>query len=800
MTDAFIIVLGAPGEAELPLLADLGARDDVRILGVVDPTGEALGGSIAEIMGLPVVPQLEDLPALTASLDQPGASRPLLVLPTSGGGVAASLADAARRLGLLTVRPDDLRARLFGRIPRTPTPPASAPRPGLAELERESAALQATLDDLEDALAGDVILRRLLDLCIRAVGASGGSIMLYDEASCELYIAYATGLSEGTLHSTRVPLGEGIAGRVARTRCPELLTGQRSTATRHRDRPDITTAVCTPLLGGERLLGVLNVSTRTGEPDLATEDRDLLGGLSVRLGKILDGVQQLQRQRTSRMFDLTEQQLRRLADTHRRLPDLLAAWAGALAVTAGAVRVSLVVPCEDGGLLACEGTAREETRHWFEPLHNPAWQEVLASGAPLVLREDAGAAAPLDVAAGEPATAATDPGPPAGRGPTDAAPTAGPLTVFYLPVGRDPVRAGLAVHFDAASAAHAFHALAGEAVFLLERLLTDRLDHHRQRDRGARLGRLSELTAAMAAHEGTPGQLGERLCDAARELTGAHYAVAVAEADPADEAVRLAGGNAPEEARWLAELPRLLDAAEDDGWRITTLETVAGPMSVLVVEASAGVTTPALVLVGKDRTHDLDGRAFTPLDAELVAPLAGLLTRVVRAPAGTPADAPELPMLPLAVEIDTARRGGLAGRDEDGEARLLEDLARELDRCDRYHNVCGLVLLRLELPVTEARAILLPAAGRLAGCLRTSDRLYCLPTGEVAVVVPEDVRQLERLQERLATELRAICGASPPAIAGGRVAYPASKGPAEALLERVRARCAPADPGSSPAR
>ncbi len=800
MNEPITIVLGAPGEAELPLLADLGARQDVAILGVVDPTGMALGSSIAEIMGLPVVRELTDLPGLNASLQRDDAPRPLLVLPGSGGGMAASLADAGRRLGLLPVHADDLRARLFGRTPRPPAPPPAPARPGLEEIERESAALQAAIDDLEDALAGDTILRRLLDLCTGAVAASGGSIMLFDEASRELYIAYAVGLSEGTLHSTRVALGEGIAGRVARTREAQLVTGQQSSASRRRDRPDIATAVCTPLVAGDRLLGVLNVSTRAGQTALTAADRDLLGGLALRLGRILDGVQQLQRQRTSRMFDLTEQQLRRLAGAHHELPGMLAAWAETLAVTAESARVTLAVPCEDGSLLVCEGAPGETARHWYEPLHDPAWVEVLSTATPLVMREDpADPAGTVDRPPRE-STTAPSPSDPADHAPAPTADDGGPLTVFYLPVGRDPVRAGLAVQFAAAGNAHAFHALAGEAVFLLERLLTDQLDHHRRADRTARLEALSQTTTALAAHEGTPGQFAEQLCAAAVELTGARYCVALADLGDDQRPLRLAGGNAPEDAPWLGELPRLVDAAGADRWRITTLETGGGPLSVLVAVATAGAPVPALVLVGKQRIHHLDGRVFTSLDAELVEPLAGLLPRAVTPVATEEPGMASFSMLPIAADIDTARRGGLRDRDQDGEERLLDDLTRELDRCDRYHNVCGLVLLRLDLPPEQASAVLLPAARVLARELRTSDRLYCLPTAELAVVVPEDVRQLDRLQERLVAGLQDQCEEPVPSITAARVAYPAAKGPAEALLQRVRDRLAPADPGSAAAR
>ena len=148
-------------------------------------------------------------------------------------------------------------------------------------------------------------------------------------------------------------------------------------------------------------------------------------------------------------------------------------------------------------------------------------------------------------------------------------------------------------------------------------------------------------------------------------------------------------------------------------------------------------------------------------------------------------------MVPLAVDIDTARRGSLRDRDDDGEVRLLDDLSRELDRCDRYHNVCGLVLLHVHADEDHARALLLRAARQLGDTLRTSDRVYCLPAGELAVVVPENVQQLDRLQARLVAQLRQFADDPTLAVDAARVAYPASKGPAEVLLARVRERLAP---------
>lgn len=747
MSDRLAIVLGAPGAAEMPLLADLGARDDLDILGVIDPTAAALGTAIAEIMGLAVVPSLDLLVI-------PNGSTPLVVLPDGPATFVADLAAGAQARGLGTVTTTDLRARLTELRARTPSRDrAPLPRPDLSAIARETDTIQATLASLEDALAGDTILRRLLDLATQAASASGGSIMLFDEASAELYIAYATGLSEGTLHGTRVKLGEGIAGRVARTRQAELVTGAQGPSRRRRDRPDITSAVSTPLVHEGQLLGVVNISTQAGEAALGDDARALMDDLAPRLSRILHGVQLLQQERTSRIFDLTEQQLRRLAAGRDDLPAMLVDWCQALAVTADAVRVALVVPCEDGSLLACENTPDGGGGHWYEPLHNPAWLEVLPTGLPLVARQ-----VDLEHADRQ------------------------PLTVFYLPVGREPVRAGLAVHFRHSRTAHGFHALAGEMVFLLERLLVDQLAQRRQHWRADRLADLSACLLALNEHDGTVGQLGERICAAALQLAGARYGAAVANVDV--DPPRLAGGNVPADAAWLPQLARLLRSAAQDGWRITTLETGTETLSVLAAVSNPGTAAPGLVLLGKQRQHVLDGQVFTTLDAELVQPLAASVRRAVP-------DAIDLTrdILPVVVDIERPAAGCPATAPQLGRDRLLEDLRRELDRCDRYHNVCGLVLLRPALPPERLHDLLQAAGRRLSTHLRISDRLYPLvDEGCLAVLVPEDVQRLDRVQARLQQALRDISGDPDLAVSAARVAYPASSGTAESLLERVCSR------------
>ena len=52
------VTLVRPGEREMALLAELASRRDCQIVAVIDPGGQALGTAIAEVMGLPILPDL----------------------------------------------------------------------------------------------------------------------------------------------------------------------------------------------------------------------------------------------------------------------------------------------------------------------------------------------------------------------------------------------------------------------------------------------------------------------------------------------------------------------------------------------------------------------------------------------------------------------------------------------------------------------------------------------------------------------------------------------------------------------
>ncbi|MEW6279221.1 MAG: ATP-binding protein [Candidatus Eremiobacterota bacterium] len=113
---------------------------------------------------------------------------------------------------------------------------------------------------LNSTLELSELLQRILAAIVPLFDAEAGSIMLIEGNA--LSIKAATGLSQEIIESTRVPLGQGIAGWVAQTGEVLLLNGKVEDP-RFRglvERSDeIASSLCTPLRHRDRITGVLMV-------------------------------------------------------------------------------------------------------------------------------------------------------------------------------------------------------------------------------------------------------------------------------------------------------------------------------------------------------------------------------------------------------------------------------------------------------------------------------------------------------------------------------------------------------------
>jgi GAF domain-containing protein len=139
---------------------------------------------------------------------------------------------------------------------------------GAAGPDRKAELLQALHEIVESVnltVDTDELFSRMLEIAMGVTGADGGSLMLLDEARGELSIRVAAGVEPELWPKIRVKLGEGVAGRAAAAARPIRVRGRADSETFRlaRQRLDVESALCVPLVHEGRVLGVLNLSHST---------------------------------------------------------------------------------------------------------------------------------------------------------------------------------------------------------------------------------------------------------------------------------------------------------------------------------------------------------------------------------------------------------------------------------------------------------------------------------------------------------------------------------------------------------
>ena len=162
----------------------------------------------------------------------------VLILTVAFAGYTAEKETNLRRLNRLLVEERVLTAALSNRLSE------------VSALLDAGKAMNSVLE-IEQVL--DIILNSATSL----LEAAGGSIMLMDDEGTSLRSVCVRG-NELAVDAV-VAIDEGIAGRVARSWEPVLITGQTSGR-----RAAVDTAMCVPLIHRSRLLGVLNVNGAPG--------------------------------------------------------------------------------------------------------------------------------------------------------------------------------------------------------------------------------------------------------------------------------------------------------------------------------------------------------------------------------------------------------------------------------------------------------------------------------------------------------------------------------------------------------
>ncbi len=178
---------------------------------------------------------------------------PLLMGNRLVGAIASVHADPARRFG-----PADLRLlNLFA-----PQAAIAIARARLLDAERRRADEQQALVDTMADLSAELELSRVLDAVLqRAVtllGVTGGEVAIYEDDTRDLVVVASRHIGKDST-GTRLRLGEGAMGTVARSLEPLIIPSYREWLGRSAQYADITvhSVMAAPLLIGGRLVGAI---------------------------------------------------------------------------------------------------------------------------------------------------------------------------------------------------------------------------------------------------------------------------------------------------------------------------------------------------------------------------------------------------------------------------------------------------------------------------------------------------------------------------------------------------------------
>jgi len=140
-------------------------------------------------------------------------------------------------------------------------------------------ALYQSAKSLSSTQSLEALLRKIIELATRVIGAKIGSVMLLDEKEEVLRISAAIGLEPKIIAKTRLKLGKSIAGWVAEKRIPLMVEDVEKDSRFKRinkEKYETRSLLCVPLQIKEKVLGVINLSNKEGGEVFTREDLRLL--------------------------------------------------------------------------------------------------------------------------------------------------------------------------------------------------------------------------------------------------------------------------------------------------------------------------------------------------------------------------------------------------------------------------------------------------------------------------------------------------------------------------------------------
>ena len=172
----------------------------------------------------------------------------------------------------------------------------------------------------------DALLQSIVDAARRIFGAAAASILLVNEQEKVREFRVATGGSNQDLVGRKFPLDKGIAGYVVMTGQPLAISNVRQDARFNQDFAKSTgyvpnSILATPLLSGERVIGVMEVLDKIDAASFGMQDMQTLGLFANQAALAIEQSQQMEQIRQVLVLGL-----KRIAssDPAQPLTDLLA--------------------------------------------------------------------------------------------------------------------------------------------------------------------------------------------------------------------------------------------------------------------------------------------------------------------------------------------------------------------------------------------------------------------------------------------------------------------------------------------
>ncbi len=148
--------------------------------------------------------------------------------------------------------------------------------------------------------SSDALLNSIVEAAARIFGAGAASILLVNEEEQVLEFKVAYGPVGRNLVGTKYPLDKGIAGYVVMTGQPIATSHVREDARFDRQFAESTgyvpeSILATPLLSGDRIIGVMEVLDKIDAASFGMQDMELIGMFARQAALAIDQSQQVSR-------------------------------------------------------------------------------------------------------------------------------------------------------------------------------------------------------------------------------------------------------------------------------------------------------------------------------------------------------------------------------------------------------------------------------------------------------------------------------------------------------------------------